>query len=267
MMFLSLLLGCLDSPSSTSSADSGASDTAESGTDSGSSDSGGDSGSGSSGSDCLMLDVDTLDFGTVELDGRAEQSLTLTNGCTAEVSVSDIRVSGSSFSVDALDSVVLTSGASERLDVTFEPAAPGAVEEALTVTGADGSEATATLLGEGAGPVIAASGEEFAFVDVPIGCTAEQPIILSNTGTATLEVQNLDLNSGTYEFDLDLSTDKNGALPWSLEPDASITVAVTYTPTDEYSDTAYLFISSSDPIQPELLVSMEGSSAEAGDCE
>ena len=73
-------------------------------------------------------------------------------------------------------------------------------------------------------------------------------------------IHDLQFATGSADFSFDPAEDSNGPLPWTLPPGGTAEVFVGYMPLDEFDDTAFLTVSSNDPLQPEVVVTANGSS-------
>lgn len=93
--------------------------------------------------------------------------------------------------------------------------------------------------------------ETFDFGVVELGESETTEITLSNTGDAALLVGSLSYDPSSGELSLDEQTDPNGEFPWRLGTGESLTVEVTYTPTDTQADEAVLTAESNDPDEHE----------------
>jgi hypothetical protein len=111
----------------------------------------------------------------------------------------------------------------------------------------------------GGGPVIAVEPESHDFGAPYIGCQAEQTYTISNLGNADLVIHDLQFATGSADLSFDPAEASNGPLPWTLPPGSAAEVFVGYAPLDEFPDSAYLTVSSNDPLYPEVVVTADGS--------
>jgi hypothetical protein len=117
----------------------------------------------------------------------------------------------------------------------------------------------------GAEPVIQVDPESHEFGAPFIGCNAEQTYTISNVGNADLVIHDLQFATGSVDFSFDPAEASNGPLPWTLPPGGEADVFVGYTPLDEFGDTAFLTVSSNDPLQPEVVVTANGTGSLYGE--
>jgi hypothetical protein len=100
-------------------------------------------------------------------------------------------------------------------------------------------------------PVIQVTPEELTISDIDAGCETIQEIVVKNIGTGMLEITDIEYYITlpvNFSYDLDEST--NGPLPWYLSIEEEKTFTITYTPTDDLGDNAFLEIASNDASSP-----------------
>lgn len=154
----------------------------------------------------------------------AAQTVTLSNGGTAALSVTQIAATGDFAQTNNCGSSV-AAGASCAIAVTFTPTATGTRSGTLTVTDNDSSSSqTASLSGTGATPVPQASlsPSTLTFSSQTMGtASSSQTVTLSNGGTGALTVARIAANGDFAE------TNNCGS---SVVAGASCTISVTFTP-------------------------------------
>ena len=157
------------------------------------------------------------------------QTVTLTNGSSAPLSISSIAVTGTNAGDYAqantcpVSPSTLQVGANCTISVTFTPTATGTRTGNLTITdNAPGSPQIVSLSGTGTAPVASVSPASLTFGAQNLGTTSPpQTVALSNTGTAPLSVSSI-VASG------DFGQTSNCVGP--LAAGASCNIAVTFTP-------------------------------------
>jgi len=124
----------------------------------------------------------------------AAQTITLSNGGTAALTITSIAASGDYAQTNTCGTSV-AAGANCTISVTFTPTAAGTRTGTITVTdNAAGSPQTASLTGTGTavGPSAALSPTSLTFASQTVGTTsAAQAITLSNGGTAALTITSI----------------------------------------------------------------------------
>jgi hypothetical protein len=97
----------------------------------------------------LSASTSSLDFGNVLVGSSTSQSVTLTNAGNANVTISNVVVSGTGFTASGVGAnTVLTPGQTAALNVTFAPSATGSAVGAITI-GSTAGGLTITLAGSG----------------------------------------------------------------------------------------------------------------------
>ncbi len=151
----------------------------------------------SSSGPAAVLMPSALAFSSVPL-GRSgiAQTVTLTNGGNASLSVSSIQTSGD-FSQTNNCGSTLTAGASCSINVVFTPTAAGARSGSLTVAdNAAGSPQSLSLSGTGAAANLVFSPSAVTFSNVMLGSSASQAVTLANAGNADIDLNNIQITGG-----------------------------------------------------------------------
>jgi CSLREA domain-containing protein len=179
------------------------------------------------------LDPASLDLGSQKVGtgpGPA-QTLTLTNEGSADLEVSDISSNDAQFPVDgsACTAAPIAPQASCVIEVSFAPTEPGAQLATLTVE-SNGGEQTAELTGTGTAPAISVAPGFHDFGQQLVGGTsAPQAFVVTNTGTASLTLGEVELGGeDPGEFELGPADSCSGA---TLEPGEECTAEVAFAPT------------------------------------
>jgi hypothetical protein len=97
----------------------------------------------------LTASASSLDFGSVLVGSSILQSLTLTNAGNANLTISNVAVTGAGFTASGAGSnTVLAAGQTVALNVTFAPSATGSAVGLMTI-GSTAGGLTITLAGSG----------------------------------------------------------------------------------------------------------------------
>lgn len=100
-------------------------------------------------------------------------------------------------------------------------------------------------------PIIQVTPEGLVITDIDAGCETEQEIIVKNIGTGVLEITDIEYYiTLPVNFSYDLNESANGPLPWRLSAEEEKSFTITYTPTDDLGDNAFLEIASNDAASP-----------------
>jgi len=175
----------------------------------------------------------------------ASQQITLSNTGNAVLAIDSITITGTAageFSQTNGCSASLAADSSCTINVTFTPSVSGNRSASLTITdGAAGSPHTVALSGVGAqtgAPAVSLSPTSLNFNGQAVGSSASQPVTLTNTGTADLDINSIVITGpDSEEF---TQTNTCGETP--LAPSASCTITVTFTPTNVGNATASISI-------------------------
>lgn len=82
----------------------------------------------------LSVSSSSLSFGNVAVGNSTAQLVSLTNTGTADLSISNVSTSGTTFSTSAGSHIILTPNQSLTVSVNFAPASPGNVTGSLVVS-------------------------------------------------------------------------------------------------------------------------------------
>ncbi len=183
-----------------------------------------------------------VNFGTIEAGQTGEQKITIENTGTAPLQITGIEsdVSGLSFSPSTF---TLAPNGSQTVTITFPSSTAGEFSGLITISSNDPDRATQTLSVSGivqAAPVPAIAVQETAvnFGTVEVAQTVQQMITVQNTGTAPLEITSIESDVPGLTFDTTMFT---------LEPEGSQTVTVTFPSSTEGTFSGNITISSNDP--------------------
>ena len=206
--------------------------------------------SGTGSAQVLQLTPSTtaLSFGNQTLNASATQSVTLTNTGNSAVSISQVNVAGTGFSLNGSAPVVtLSAGQAASFSVTFTPTVAGnATGSASVVSTAANSPLSISLAGVGVQPQISVVPGTVSFGTVTVGQTNSQTITLSNPGTANLTVtQSAGPGTGFGLTGL--------ALPLTLAPGKSTAFTVSFTPTSGTNSSSSLTLISNAPNSPSTI--------------
>jgi hypothetical protein len=203
--------------------------------------------SGAGSAQVLQLTPSTtaLSFGNQTLNASATQSVTLTNTGNSAVSISQVNVAGTGFTLNgSAPLVTLSVGQAASFSVSFTPTVAGnATGSASVVSTAANSPLSISLAGVGVQPQISVVPGAVSFGTVTVGQTNSQTITLSNPGTANLTVtQSAGPGTGFGLTGL--------GLPLTLAPGKSTAFTVSFTPTSGTNSSSSLTLVSNAPNSP-----------------
>ena len=190
----------------------------------------------------LAIQERTVDFGTVEVGQPVQQTITITNTGTAPLEITGIESDVSGLTFDTTMFTLAPNG-SQTVTVTFPSSTEGTFSGLITISSNDPERATQTLSVSvivQAAPVPAITVQESAidFGTVAFAQPVQQMITIRNTGTAPLEITSIQSDVSGLTFD---------PVMFTLSPDSSRTVTVTFPSSTEGTFSGNIIISSNDP--------------------
>jgi hypothetical protein len=218
----------------------------------------------------LVASPGQVAFGNVSVGKTASATILLFNGSSAPLQVTQLALTGQSFSVagQSSPSITVSAGATYRLNVQFAPVASGTAAGQLTITSNASTSNTAviSLSGTGVAPVAASgilvvSPSQVTFGTVSIGQTASATVLLSNEGSASLEITQLGLTgqsfsvAGQSNLPITINAGATQSLNLQFAPVASGTAAGQLTVTSNAStgSTAVISLSGTGNVPPNVV--------------
>ena len=157
----------------------------------------------------LVASPSAIAFGNVSVGQTASGTVLLLNEGSAPLQITQLGLTGKSFSVAGQSNLPITvgTGATYSLNVQFDPAASGAASGQLTVTSNSSTGNTMIISLNGTGVANAAdvatlvpSPSQVTFGNVSVGQTASATVLLSNQGSAPLQITQLGLTGQPFSF-------------------------------------------------------------------
>ena len=190
-----------------------------------------------------------LEFGELDDDDDAVvRTFTITSVGESPLEVSGVEISGpeSGFTILSSETAfTLAPGDSQDIEVAFSPI--GAYEQTANAVvssdDADDPRVPVELLGAGLVPELMIDPDPLDFGVTYIGCDKDNTIDLVNVGNATLNISDYAFGGGD-EFEV-LS---GPTMPVSLEEGESVSIYVTFTPSDEDVFDSTLAVTSNEPL-------------------
>jgi len=189
----------------------------------------------------LAITPASASFGNVTVGSPSTQTIQLTNSGTGTLSVTQVSVAGTGFSIGTLALPInLSSGQSTSFNVQFSPASAGAASGSVTiVSNAPNSPALIALSGTGvsATQVLTFSTTNLGFGNVNTGSTSTQSITVTNSGNASVSVSSITENGAGFTL--------SGAnTPVTLTAGQSLAFSVIFAPTTAGSDSGSVTVTS-----------------------
>ena len=142
------------------------------------------------------------------------------------------------------------------LQVTFAPTVAGAATGALTINSNSSTNPIATVSLSGTGeavltPILTVSSSSLGFGTILDDSTAILPVTLTSTGTEAVTINSVTISGTDFTF-------AGAAFPVTLNPQQTVTLEVTFAPTQGVVETGTLTISSNSSTNPTSTVSLSG---------
>ncbi|WP_158501504.1 choice-of-anchor D domain-containing protein [Vitiosangium sp. GDMCC 1.1324] len=195
-----------------------------------------------------------LAFGEQRVETSNTKTVTLSNTGSGPILITAISLTGSSaFSFTPGAPFTLGAGQSQNLAVKFSPTAESSVSGTLTITTDYGPtlNASVTLSGTGVRPSFSIDPRTISFGEQPVGTLSTNRLVtVANNGSGTLQIKSITISSGPFSV--------TPSTPFSLGQNASQALSVTFNPTDLGSVTGTLTLTTNDPVEPTVNVSLSG---------
>ena len=192
----------------------------------------------------LTISSNYLTFGNVSVGSSATLPVTLTSTGTSAVTINSASIGGSGYSVSGT-SFPLTLNPQQSVTLQFKFAPPSA----NTLTGtmvlnsnsSTGSAAAINMTGTGVAagsPQLTVSPSLLPFGNVAIGSSATLPVTLTSSGSTAVTINSVAIGGTGF-------TVSGATFPLTLNPQQSVALQVTYSPTAANAATGTLTISNS----------------------
>jgi Abnormal spindle-like microcephaly-assoc'd, ASPM-SPD-2-Hydin len=166
-------------------------------------------------------------FGNVVTGTNNSQTINLTNGGSASVTISAVTVAGAGFSTSGITTPLsLAAGKSATFNAVFAPTSAGAVSGSVSLTSnAPNSPLAIALSGTGvaATKLLGLSTSSLSFGNVNVGSNSALSVALTNNGNANVTISNVSVTGAGFS--------QSGVTANEvLTPNQSVTVTVTFAP-------------------------------------
>src|ERR1017187_4496587 len=201
----------------------------------------------------------SLSFSSVTLGSNQSQSETVTNTGGSSVTISQVGISGTGYSLSGITTpVTLTAGQSTSFTVTFTPASAGSASGNLTVT-SNASNPTLTIPLSGTGVALGAVGSNptsLSFGSVTVGSNQLQSETVTNTGGTSVTISQIGISGTGYSL-------SGITTPVTLTAGQSASFTVTFTPASGGSVSGNVTVTSN-ASNPTLTIPLSGTGAAPG---
>ena len=208
----------------------------------------------------LIVAPGEIDFGHLESGHESGlRRITISNGGAAGLVVDRLEIFGDNYSVEE-EGFVVPPGGWHQIEVGYDPKTfehnEGRVD--IYLEGDSQAAASVWLNGNGDAPVINITPSDHDFGSPLLGCDTTQEITIQNDGNIDLEINEITIMSNIPpEIEIDFGSLPE--LPWIIPPGGRIDFFANYAPLDQLDDLTDLDVASSDPMNPIVSASVEGS--------
>jgi hypothetical protein len=198
-------------------------------------------------------------FGNVAVGNTNSQTITLTNGGTANLIISQGSVSGNGFKITGLSTpLTITPGSNATFNAVFTPTGAGKVTGSISLANdAPSSPYTIALSGTGVAEtqLLSFNVSSLSFGNVSVGSNTSLPAALTNTGNSNVTISSANTTGAGFM----VSGVSSGE---SLSPNQSIPVTVQFAPSASGTVNGNLTILSSATDSP-TSISLSGTGTQA----
>ena len=201
----------------------------------------------------LAVQETAVDFGTVEVAQTVQQTITVQNTGTAPLEITGIEsdVSGLAFEPSMF---TLEPEGSQMVTVTFPSSTVGEFSGGINISSNDPDRAKHTvsvsvIVQAAPAPVLVVGEPAIDFGSIDAEKTVQQTFTIVNTGTAPLEITGIESDMPGLTFDPSMFT---------LSPDSSRTVTITFPKPMEGEFSGSINISSNDPDRAKHTLTISG---------
>jgi hypothetical protein len=199
----------------------------------------------------------SVSFGNVTVGVTNTQTVTISNPGTANLSVSQASLTGTSFSYSGLAlPLSVPPGGSSAFTVRFTPASASTLSGNLTlVNNTINSPLVVPLAGTGVSPVaqLTASPTSLSFGSITTGTSGTQSVTLANTGNSSVSVSQISISAAGFSA-------TGFALPLTLAAGQSTSFSIIFAPSTSGSFSGSVTVTSN-AINSPLAISLSGSGA------
>jgi hypothetical protein len=192
----------------------------------------------------------SVNFAGVVVGSSSSQAIALKNTGTENLTISQDSVTGAGFSVNGLSPQTIAPGNSVTFNAVFAPAAAGGASGSISVnSNAPGSPMTIPLSGSGTQAAISISPSSVSFGSVVDGNVNSQPIILKNTGAASLTISQDSVTGAGFSV--------TGLSAQTIAPGSGISFSAVFAPTSAGSVSGSISVTTNAPGSP-ATISLSG---------
>ncbi len=201
----------------------------------------------------LTISPTALSFGLVNVGTSATMQTTIANGSTAAIGITNMTFGGADpgdFSQTNTCGAKISGNGSCTITVTFKPSVTGARSASLMIMDSDpSSPQTVTLSGSGGIPGISVSPTSLTFPNQPLNkASAPMTLTVTSSGSGLLVINSVSI-TGPNKAEFSQTTNCVGI----LNPLATCTISVVFTPTSVGTRTASISIADNVGGSPQII--------------
>ena len=201
----------------------------------------------------LAIQETAVNFGTVEVAQTVQQMITVKNTGTAPLEITGIESDVPGLTFDTTMFTLAPDG-SQTVTITFPSSTAGTFSGNITISSNDPDRATQTLsvsviVQAAPAPVLVVGEPAIDFGSIDAEKTVQQTFTIENTGTAPLEITGIESDLPGLTFEPSMFT---------LAPDSSATITITFPKPMEGEFSGRINILSNDPDRATLTLTISG---------
>ncbi|HEY6944877.1 MAG TPA: immunoglobulin domain-containing protein [Candidatus Acidoferrum sp.] len=203
----------------------------------------------------LVATPSSVGFGNVITGANNSQSIKLTNGGTASVTISQATVSGTGFSMSGLTTpLTIAAGTSAMFNAVFGPTVAGTASGSISlVSNAPNSPLAISLSGTGMTPtyLLGANPTSVGFGNVNVGANSSSNVTLTNNGNSNVTVSSLTVTGAGFSA-------SGVSAGTTMAPNQSATLSIAFAPAAAGSVTGSVSVASNATNSP-ATIALSGS--------
>tara|TARA_R110002020_G_scaffold37124_25_gene112144 strand:+ start:6425 stop:8056 length:1632 start_codon:yes stop_codon:yes gene_type:complete len=204
------------------------------------------------------IEVDPLshDFGALSAGTETHDfSVSVRNIGNGDLDISNVYLDGglSNFTLTSVPSGIVEPMSETEIVVSYSPGTYEFNSDTIKILSNDEDEPVVNVFLDGSGdaPIITIFPSYHDFGTVYLGCDDTIPIEIGNIGNSNLIISDIEyFASLPVDFSIQEYESSWGLLPITISPGDTIDVNIDYIPLDDLDDSAYLEITSNDPVIP-----------------
>ena len=201
----------------------------------------------------ISVQETAVDFGAIEAGQTGQQTITIQNTGTAPLEITGIESDVSGLTFDTMMFTLERNG-SQTVTVTFPSSTAGTFSGNITISSNDPDRATrilsvSVIVQAAPAPVLVVGEPAIDFGSIDAEKKAQQTFTITNTGTAPLEVTDIESDVSGLTFDTTMFT---------LAPNGSQTVTVTFPSSTVGEFSGLINILSNDPDRARFMLTISG---------